>query len=121
MRVIMLTKIGGFRNGEEWPDKGAVIDVPDHEARDLILARYARQEAPDAPDATTVDEPDVPAAGGDDDGQADDVDETVPEVGDAGELDGLDKRALIALAAKRGIEVNPRWGATRLRERIAKA
>lgn len=124
MRVIMLTKIGGFRNGEEWPDKGGVIDVPEHEARDLIQARYANPEVPDAQDETTVAESDGPEGTGDDDGPSVDVVDVgpaEPESGDAGELDGLDKRALIALAAKRGIEVNPRWGADRLRKHLTEA
>lgn len=41
MRVTMKTRIGGFRNGQEWPAPGDHIDVPDHEARDLIAAGYA--------------------------------------------------------------------------------
>ena len=48
MRVFMKTKISGFRNGVEWPPAGSAIDVPDHEAADLIHAGYAAKEAPDA-------------------------------------------------------------------------
>lgn len=43
MRVRMTTKIGGYRNGEEWPDKGGTIDLPEHEARSLIAAKYATE------------------------------------------------------------------------------
>jgi hypothetical protein len=39
----MLRKIGGTRNGVEWPDVGGVLDVPDHEAVDLIAAGYAER------------------------------------------------------------------------------
>lgn len=48
MRVTMKTRIGGFRNGQEWPAPGGHLDVPDHEARDLIAAGYA--EAAPVPD-----------------------------------------------------------------------
>lgn len=41
MRVEMKTKIGGYRDGVEWPDKGGVIDVPAHEADGLIANGYA--------------------------------------------------------------------------------
>lgn len=48
MRVEMTTQISGWRDGQEWPRPGEAIDVPDHEAADLILAGYAK-EASDAP------------------------------------------------------------------------
>lgn len=44
MRVQMNTKIGGFRDGVEWPAAGGVIDVPAHEAADLIANGYAKIE-----------------------------------------------------------------------------
>lgn len=47
MRVRMKVHISGFRNGVEWPDKGAVIEIRDIEGADLIAAGYA-EEAPDA-------------------------------------------------------------------------
>lgn len=73
MLVSMLTKIGGYRNGLEWPDRGGTIDVPDHEAADLIANGYAEpataEEAPDAPDPAD----DVPTAEAlDDEASADD-------------------------------------------------
>lgn len=72
MRVVMLTQISGFRDGVEWPPAGSAIDVPDHEAADLIHAGYA-EEAPDAP---TPDPAAVP--------EAEDGDAAAPaEVGDA--------------------------------------
>lgn len=49
MRVEMLTQISGTRDGAEWPVAGGTIEVPDHEAADLITAGYAK-EATDAPD-----------------------------------------------------------------------
>ena len=41
MRVQMKTKIGGYRNGEEWPAVGGTIEVPTHEAESLIANGYA--------------------------------------------------------------------------------
>jgi hypothetical protein len=41
VRVRMKQRIGGYRNGEPWPEPGASIDVPDHEADDLITQGYA--------------------------------------------------------------------------------
>jgi len=55
MRVEMLIKIGGFRDGAEWPDVGGTIEVPDHEAGDLLGNGYAK-EATDE-DATTTADP----------------------------------------------------------------
>lgn len=48
MRAEMTTQISGWRDGQEWPRPGEAIDVPAHEAADLILAGYAK-EATDAP------------------------------------------------------------------------
>jgi len=42
MQVEMRTRIGGYRNGVEWPDVGGVIDVPEDEAISLIENRYAK-------------------------------------------------------------------------------
>lgn len=47
MLVEMKIQIQGARNGEVWPPPGGTIDVPDHEAADLIAAGYAK-EATDA-------------------------------------------------------------------------
>lgn len=47
MRVRMKQRIGGYRNGAEWPPVGGEIELPDHEARDLCAAGYA-SEVPDA-------------------------------------------------------------------------
>lgn len=81
MRVRMTTKIGGFRNGEEWPDKGAVIEVPDHEGRDLIAAGYA-EEARHGPKTAPGDDETAPT--GDDGAPSDDGSgETPTEADDA--------------------------------------
>lgn len=73
MRVEMLTQISGTRDGQEWPRPGDAIDVPDHEAADLIRAGYAK-EATDAPTPDPAPAPvaeedgDEPAASEDGDG-----------------------------------------------------
>ena len=36
MKIEMLIKIPGTRNGIRWPDAGTVIDLPGGEANDLI-------------------------------------------------------------------------------------
>ena len=66
MLVKMKTAIGGYRNGEAWPPVGGTIDLPDHEAADMIANGYAEptEEAADAP---------APAA--DDDAPTDPVDD----------------------------------------------
>lgn len=63
MRVRMKQGIGGYRNGEPWPAIGGCIDLPDHEAADLIVAGYAAaaelaedQEVDDARTAGDDDE-----------------------------------------------------------------
>jgi hypothetical protein len=45
----MRTKIGGFRDGLEWPDRGGYLEVPDHEGEDLIRAGYAKEAVDEAP------------------------------------------------------------------------
>jgi hypothetical protein len=42
MLVTMKVKIGGYRDGEPWPDVGDMIDLPAHEAQDLVAAGYAK-------------------------------------------------------------------------------
>jgi hypothetical protein len=146
MRVRMTTNIGGFRNSEPWPRKGEITDLPAHEAADLIQVGYAVavEEDPHAPDPTPTpapapasgNGPDVPAAapapadagdgGAPPAGEAPGPDSDKGEAGAAvvgmvHELLGLDKPALIALAAKHGIEVSGRWGEKRLRQEIAAA
>lgn len=70
MRVEMIQHITGTRDGVEWPLKGGTIDLPDHEAADLIGAGLAKEAtgeaAPEAADAAPEDGPDeAPAENGD--------------------------------------------------------
>lgn len=117
MYVRMKQKIGGFRNGEAWPDKGAVVEVPDHEGRDLILAGYAEDTAhgPVATIAEPVEDDEPPAPAGDDetpaaeDGDPGDaepqgdhaVEDDEPPAPEVKELRTPAKRAPVKRAAKR--------------------
>lgn len=42
MKIEMLTRIAGSRNGIRWPEAGNTVDLPDGEARDLIAAGLAK-------------------------------------------------------------------------------
>ncbi len=80
MRVQMKTKIGGYRDGVEWPEKGGVIDVPAHEAQGLIANGYA--EAFDhEPEITDADQD--AAEPGNDQGEAADADSDTPADADS--------------------------------------
>lgn len=48
MLIKLKSHIGGFRNGVEWPPAGTIIEIPDHEAADLIAATYAEEAPADA-------------------------------------------------------------------------
>ncbi len=41
MRVKLLVDISGSRNGEPWPQRGEVMNLPDAEAVDMLNARMA--------------------------------------------------------------------------------
>lgn len=41
MRIKMLVEISGSCDGQPWPRKGGVVDVPDGEAKKLIDAEMA--------------------------------------------------------------------------------
>lgn len=43
MKITMLVAITGTRDGDEWPDVGGTLDVPDREAADLIAVGYAKE------------------------------------------------------------------------------
>lgn len=42
MKVQMRATITGSRDGEPWPERGGYIELPDHEAQDLIAAGLAQ-------------------------------------------------------------------------------
>lgn len=41
MQIKMNVDVSGMRDGERWPQRGEVVDVPDAEAADLIAAKIA--------------------------------------------------------------------------------
>ena len=101
MRVQMKTKIGGYRDGVEWPDKGGVIDVPAHEADGLIANGYAVV----APDEI---EEDVDA----DQGSATDGDGDAPADAD-GDSSGTDDAGAEAPAGDEAAGAEPAAARTR--------
>jgi len=68
MQVRMKVKISGTRNGEEWPDKGEVIDLPDDEAVQLLGQGAA--EPADEPEPETATKPKRARGAKADDGDA---------------------------------------------------
>lgn len=72
MLVRMKTSFTGSRNGESWPPVGGTIDVPDHEAADLIRNDYAEPA-----DSAAVTQGSGPVVEDDDAGAL--VSETAPE------------------------------------------
>lgn len=47
MKVKLNVGMSGTRNGEEWPPRGSVVDLPEDEAKHLVAAGLAVQvEAP---------------------------------------------------------------------------
>lgn len=69
MRVRLLVEVTGTRDGEEWPPKGAEVDLPDVEAASMVRgglaevipidsAKSAAAETADAaPDGSTPKRP----------------------------------------------------------------
>ena len=43
MKVRMIADVSGTRDGKDWPKRGELVDIPDAEARDLIVARVAAE------------------------------------------------------------------------------
>lgn len=60
MRVTMLVTISGTRNGEDWPAKGGVIDLPAAEAADYIAAGLCAAASP-APESAAAPKPETAA------------------------------------------------------------
>lgn len=52
MKVQIIARISGLRNGVDWPAPGEYITLPDSEAKDMIGAGIAR--APEAAPETAV-------------------------------------------------------------------
>ncbi|MFE9886276.1 hypothetical protein [Streptomyces scopuliridis] len=53
MKVRMKITMSGTRNGEEWPPKGAAVDLPTGEAQHLVAAGIAEEVPDEAPEPQT--------------------------------------------------------------------
>ncbi|MYU24021.1 hypothetical protein [Streptomyces sp. SID8352] len=70
MRVRMKVSLSGTRDGEPWPPRGRLADLPDREAADLMAAGLAeppgddgdRPETATAPEAETATAPEAETA-----------------------------------------------------------
>ncbi|MFD7428410.1 hypothetical protein ACFV6Z_15380 [Streptomyces sp. NPDC059818] len=56
MRIRMLQQMSGTRNGEDWPARGAVTDLPTGEAQHLVASGIA-EEVGDEPEVETATAP----------------------------------------------------------------
>ena len=67
MRVVMKSAISGTRNGLDWPGLGGSVDLPDAEARSMIEAGLAIEDATapkaEAPTVAPVEDATAPKAG----------------------------------------------------------
>ncbi len=70
MKIRMKVQVSGTRDGQEWPGKGAEVDLPDDEAAQVCAAGLAEPVAGDEPEkavlpaaeTSDVEEPEKPAA-----------------------------------------------------------
>ncbi|GGY29727.1 hypothetical protein GCM10010363_07730 [Streptomyces omiyaensis] len=61
MRVLMKAALSGTHDGEPWPERGGLVDLPDDEARHLIRAGLAK-ESDDEPEQDSAPAPEDPQA-----------------------------------------------------------
>lgn len=55
MHIRMIHQISGTRNGQPWPDRGEVIELPDVEAIELVRGRMAAHvETPAVPETAAT-------------------------------------------------------------------
>lgn len=54
MKVRMIARISGLRDGEPWPEPGELADVPADEAASLIECKLAELPEPVAPEAAVA-------------------------------------------------------------------
>ncbi|MGW2261446.1 hypothetical protein ACWCXE_27130 [Streptomyces sp. NPDC001780] len=58
MKIRMNVQMSGTRNGEEWPARGEVADLPTGEAQHLVAAGIASEVTDDGePETATAPEP----------------------------------------------------------------
>lgn len=113
----MTRNLHGYRQGVEWPAKGETIDIPDHEAADLVANGYAIAAA-EATEEETTDE---------DTTDTTDADKVTGEGSDADDAEqgdddtGPTKEDLLATAKELGLKVDGRSSAETIAEAIAAA
>lgn len=54
MKVRLKVDISGTRNGQEWPRRGSVVDLPDDEAVQMCAAEMAVPVTDDAVETATL-------------------------------------------------------------------
>ncbi|WP_327180459.1 hypothetical protein OG599_35200 (plasmid) [Streptomyces sp. NBC_01335] len=59
MKIRMLQQMSGTRNGEDWPARGAVTDLPTGEAQHLVASGIAEEVGDDEPEVETATAPTV--------------------------------------------------------------
>lgn len=57
MKVRLIVELSGARNGQPWPGRGEVVDLPADEAQELVVSRIAEPvaEEPQPETATVAD------------------------------------------------------------------
>ncbi len=60
MRVRMLVQVSGTREGREWPQRGAEVDLPDAEAQQYVASNMAVPVATFTPEVETAVPPPAP-------------------------------------------------------------
>jgi hypothetical protein len=55
MKVKMLVGITGTLNGQPWPQRGEIADLPDQVAEDLLINKYAERVSNSKVEAAAVD------------------------------------------------------------------
>jgi len=43
MKIVMTGEMSGTRNGEDWPERGTLVDLPEDEAQTLVRNGMARE------------------------------------------------------------------------------
>lgn len=61
MRVRLLVQLTGTRDGVEWPERGAEVDLPNGEAAEMVAAGLAEAVAPTREAATAAPAEDAAA------------------------------------------------------------
>ncbi|MGW1252536.1 hypothetical protein [Streptomyces sp. NPDC002535] len=97
MRVRMKATLSGTRDGQPWPERGGIVDLPDDEAQHLIRAGIAEEHGEDPDEA---DEPE-------------DEPEKTPEPVEETEPEPVEETATPADAAEKAVPAGRRRSQTK--------